>query len=111
MSKSKSVAKSIRMTEEVYAYISGYRGNGFNEKFENIILDAMIGESSRKRSLALLDNQIADQRKIYYQMVDKYRDVLDFFRELVRLQKFADGIISEADKLKNHPFTSGGVHD
>lgn len=100
MSKSKSVAKSVRMTEEVYGYISGYRGNGFNEKFENIILDAMIGESSRKRSLALLDTQIADQRKIYYQMVDKYRDVLDFFRELMRLQKFADEIIKDADRLR-----------
>lgn len=35
----KNIAKSIRLSEEVYAYIDGYRGNGFNEKFENIILD------------------------------------------------------------------------
>lgn len=35
----KEIAKSIRLSREVFEYIDGYRGNGFNEKFENIILD------------------------------------------------------------------------
>ena len=100
MSKAKSVAKSIRMTEEVYAYITGYRGDGFNEKFENIILDAMIGESQRKQKLSMYDSQIKEQQRIYYAMVDKYRDTLDFFRELVKLQAFADDIVIEADRYR-----------
>lgn len=35
----KNISKSVRLSQEVYDYILAYRGNGFNEKFENIILD------------------------------------------------------------------------
>ena len=56
--KSKSIAKSIRLSDEIFAYIDEYRGNGFNEKFENIILDAMLSEKDRKMRLASLDLQI-----------------------------------------------------
>ena len=37
MNEKKSVAKSIRLTPELYDFINKYDGNGFNEKFANII--------------------------------------------------------------------------
>ena len=43
----KSIAKSVRLTQEVFDYIDSAPGNGFNEKFENIILEAKRGESDR----------------------------------------------------------------
>ena len=42
----------MRLTQEVYDYIEQQAGNGFNEKFENIILEAKKGESDRKKELA-----------------------------------------------------------
>ena len=61
----KNIAKSIRLSEEVYAYIDGYRGNGFNEKFENIILDYQKAEKdiqarikARKKELELWERQV-----------------------------------------------------
>lgn len=61
----KNIAKSIRLSEEVYAYIDAYRGNGFNEKFENIILDYQKAEKdlqarikARKKELKLWEKQV-----------------------------------------------------
>ena len=43
----KNVSKSIRLTEDLYKYIDNYCGDGFNEKFENVILDARHSENKR----------------------------------------------------------------
>ena len=67
----KNNAKSIGLSDKVLNYIMAYRGDGFNEKFENIILDFMESEADWKRQMALYDNLIADQKKRYYTMCDK----------------------------------------
>ncbi len=61
----KEIAKSIRLSREVFDYIDGYRGNGFNEKFENIILDYQKAEKdlqarikARKKELKLWEKQV-----------------------------------------------------
>lgn len=68
----KNVAKSIRMSEEVNDYITNYRGNGFNEKFENIILDAMKEESERTKILENLDKRIETSKKKIDELLDDY---------------------------------------
>ena len=59
----KNIAKSVRLTQEVFDYIDSAPGNGFNEKFENIILEAKRGESDRKKELARLDEKIRRQQR------------------------------------------------
>lgn len=68
----KSVSKSIRMTEEVNNYIVNYRGNGFNEKFSNIILDAMKEESERVKRLEVLDLRIETSKKKLGELCDQF---------------------------------------
>ena len=67
----KNNMKSIRLSDKVMNYIMGYRGDGFNEKFENIILDAMESEDDRKQSLEMYDKLIAQERKRYYVLRDQ----------------------------------------
>ena len=55
---SKSVLKSVRMDPALYEYINSYRGDGFNQKFANIILDAMYSEEERRARLAALDREL-----------------------------------------------------
>lgn len=89
----KNNSKSIRMDDEVLAYIENYRGNGFNEKFANIILDAMKGESERTKILENLDKRIESSRK-------KLDELLDDYEKLnVHLQT-ALGIHSMINKLR-----------
>lgn len=71
MSDKKSNLKSIRVSDKVLNYINGYRGNGFNEKFENIILDAMESEDDRIQSLEMYDKLIVQERKRYYDLRDQ----------------------------------------
>lgn len=64
MSVSKSVGKSIRLTEDLYQYIDAYRGNGFNEKFANIIQDARDSEADRLLRLSDLDKKIKKREEL-----------------------------------------------
>lgn len=64
------IAKSIRVDENVYSYIVRYKGEGFNEKFENIIRDSMESEVKRKENLKQLDKQIDEKRKQLQKLMD-----------------------------------------
>ena len=75
MSGKKSNLKSIRVSDKVLDYINGYRGNGFNEKFENIILDAMESEDKRIKQLEMYDKLIEQEKKWYYKMCDQLRQL------------------------------------
>ena len=75
MSGRKSNLKSIRVSDKVLDYINGYRGNGFNEKFENIILDAMDSEDCRVRTLEMYDRQIELKKNQFFAMIDQLRQL------------------------------------
>lgn len=74
----KSNMKSVRMTDEVFAAVEEYRGNGFNEKFENLVVDFIHGREKMKRDTELLMAQISDKRtemRQVQQRVQKMRDI------------------------------------
>lgn len=58
-----SVAKSVRIPEEVYEYINNYSGDGFNQKFVNVIRDARDTEPERNETLDRLNKQISEREK------------------------------------------------
>ena len=58
-----SVPKSVRIPEEIYDYINSYSGEGFNQKFVNIIRDARDTEPERNETLDRLNNQISQREK------------------------------------------------
>lgn len=97
MSKSKSIAKSIRMTDDIFNYINDYRGSGFNAKFENIIFDAMCSELDRQVILSDLDNRIASSKKEYLAICDKLSAIQSLHREFLRLQHI---FLTLSDKLE-----------
>lgn len=83
MSKAKSISKSIRLTEEIYNYINSYDGDGFNCKFENIILDAMFTEKERRHQLQELDGRIARQRQELEKLLADCRAMQQLARDAV----------------------------
>lgn len=82
----KNIAKSIRLTEEVYGYVMKAPGKGFNEKFENIILQAKVEEPARKKRLDELQRSIDAQQRKLYKLFDKYRYMDEFFRLVLSMQ-------------------------
>lgn len=85
MRDKKSNLKSIRVSDKVLAYINGYRGNGFNEKFENIILDAMESEDERIATLDMYDKQIEQRKQKYYKMCDQLRQLEPMVQDCVHV--------------------------
>lgn len=71
MDKRKVNAKSIRISDEVLTYIENAPGDGFNQKFENIILDAKRTEPERKRIVAHYDELIQKRKEQLSRIADK----------------------------------------
>lgn len=71
----KNVQKSIRISEEVAAYIEKQEGNGFNEKLCNMVLYCMEHEaeikkkiSSAEKLLNVVEKQIDEKHKLLEQL-------------------------------------------
>ena len=60
----KSNAKSVRMTDEVLAYVNAFDGDGFNDKFERLVLFCQKSEDERRRMIEYYDGCIADKRAL-----------------------------------------------
>lgn len=82
MAGKKSVSKSIRLTPDLCGYIEGYRGNGFNEKFENIINDARLSEPGRLARLEILDKRIREREELLREVSNKAADLVRDIRIL-----------------------------
>ena len=79
---SKNIQRSIRFSKHIFDYVDGYRGSGFSEKFENMVIDAMEGEQSRKERLEALDRLI----EIKGAKLGSLQSDLDLFRRVVLLR-------------------------
>ena len=82
------VPKSIRVEQEVFDYIEDYEGNGFNQKFENIILFAMKTEKDMKERIKILDREIKARNvnlKSINDDIYKRKDILYKLENIFRL--------------------------
>lgn len=86
----KSISKSIRLSDDVYGYIMAAPGKGFNEKFENIILEAHEAEPELKKRLAELQKSVDDEQRKLYQLFEKYRYLNDYFQVAMSMQRQLD---------------------
>lgn len=57
-SPKKTVQKSIRISEEVARYIDKQEGNGFNEKFCNMVLYCMEHEAEINKRVRVAEEQL-----------------------------------------------------
>lgn len=101
MASKKNIAKSIRISEEVFAYIDNAPGKGFNEKFENIILEAKKTEADRKKRFAVLEKQIHDAEQKLHRLLDQSRELDRFFRTFLQMQRTLNDLKNNLDRVFN----------
>jgi len=65
------IAKSIRVEQKVFDYIEAYQGEGFNEKFENIIIFAMETEKKTLARLKSIEDDIIVNKKTSSKLSDE----------------------------------------
>jgi hypothetical protein len=74
--------KSVRMTDTVYHYIQDFQGEGFNQKFENLVLYFKESEERKQQELLCLDKQIEEQQKTLRDLEEKVDNYRNFFRNI-----------------------------
>ena len=81
----KSIQKSIRMTPEIYDFISSFHGNNFNDKFNNCLNNAI------DRNALLRQNKIRLEKEVYdlKNQIEDYRAILDSLERISTFVNFA----------------------
>ena len=103
--------KSIRLSDQVMDYVINFEGDGFNQKFENLVLFCMEQEETRKQKIAFLDQQIAKQYKnldALWQLTSEIGDVRRALTHLERqannLSELMDELLEDKDEDQEFPF-------
>ena len=91
--------KSVRLSDQVMDYVINFEGEGFNQKFENLVLFCMEQEESKKQRILLLDQQIARQYKKLYAFQQLSAEIGDVRRALTHLERQANDLSELMDKL------------
>ncbi len=91
--------KSVRLSDQVMDYVINFEGEGFNQKFENLVLFCMAQEESKKQRILLLDQQIAKQYKKLYALQQLSSEIGDVRRALTHLERQANDLSDLMDKL------------
>lgn len=95
----KNNLKSIRLSDQVMDYVINFEGDGFNQKFENLVLFCMEQEETKKQKIAFLDQQIVKQYKKLDALRQISSEIGDVRRALTNLEWRANDLFNLMDKL------------
>lgn len=107
----KNNLKSIRLSDQVMNYVINFEGDGFNQKFENLVLFCMEQEEIKKQKIAFLDQQIVKQYKkldALRQLISKISAVSEALLDLEwrtnDLSALMDELLEDKDEDQELPF-------
>lgn len=107
----KNNLKSVRLSDQVMDYVINFEGDGFNQKFENLVLFCMEQEETRKQKIAFLDQQIVKQYKKLDTLRQLTSEIGDVRRALTHLERQANDLselmnelLEDKDKDQELPF-------
>ena len=107
----KTNMKSVRLSDQVMDYVINFEGDGFNQKFENLVLFCMEQEETKKQKIAFLDQQIVKQYKkldALRQLISKISAVSEALLDLEwrtnDLSALMDELLENKDEDQELPF-------
>lgn len=107
----KNNLKSVRLSDQVMDYVINFEGDGFNQKFENLVLFCMEQEETKKQKIAFLDRQIVKQYKkldALRQLISKISAVSEALLDLEwrtnDLSALMDELLEDKDEDQELPF-------
>lgn len=95
----KNNLKSVRLSDQVMDYVINFEGDGFNQKFENLVLFCMEQEETKKQKIVFLDKQIAKQYKKLHALQQISSEIGDVRRALTNLECRANDLSDLMGKL------------
>ena len=107
----KNNLKSVRLSDHVMDYVINFEGDGFNQKFENLVLFCMEQEETKKQKIAFLDQQIVKQykklnalRQLTYKISDVSEALLALEWRTNDLSALMDELLEDKDEDQELPF-------
>jgi predicted nucleic acid-binding Zn-ribbon protein len=108
----KNNLKSVRLSDQVMDYVINFEGDGFNQKFENLVLFCMEQEETRKQKIAFLDQQIVKQykkldtlRQLTSEIGDVRRALTHLERQANNLSELMNELLEDKDEDQELPFS------
>lgn len=93
----KNNLKSVRLSDEVMDYVVNFEGDGFNQKFENLVLFCMSQEDILRQRISYLDKMIEERLNLL-----KLSSSLNYLQaDIQRFQEQVTALSSDLDKLLN----------
>lgn len=83
----KNNQKCVRMSDEILSIVESCKGEGFNEKFENLVIDFKKSIPEREKYLKNLNMQIDDKLKDLKKLEDRFRGLKNFEFNLDNLRR------------------------
>lgn len=100
----KTNMKSVRLSDEVLGYVENFEGDGFNQKFENLVLFCMKTEKQKRRKIEDYDYLIRLQLRKLNVLNDLQRDArimtnqfISMQHDLEKLQTYVNDILAPDD--------------
>lgn len=97
----KSISRSVRMTQTVYDIVDSFEGNGFNEKFQNLVLYCFKEKDKVRDNIQKAQERFKRIEKQYENSIDnntkkieKQQDVLD---KLQTVSYYVDNLLRECN--------------
>lgn len=98
-SEKKEYSRSIRMTKTVQEIVEAFEGEGFNQKFENLVLSFKQEEQTVKKRVAEKKRELERINKEIAQTQDICRTLNEIKQRLSPITKLATEIENKAKKL------------
>lgn len=95
----KNNLKSVRLSDQVMDYVINFEGDGFNQKFDNLVLFCMEQEETKKQKIAFLDQQIIKQYKKLDTLRQLTSEIGDVRRALTHLERQANDLSELMNEL------------
>lgn len=87
----KNNLKSVRLSDDVLSIVESYEGNGFNQKFENLVIDFKKTLPEREAYKESLDS-----------MIQQYIDKLELLKSSInKTERLKHGLDQFLDLLEN----------
>ena len=91
----KTNMKSVRLSDEVLEYVENFEGDGFNQKFENLVLFCMKTENQKRRTIEDYDHMIRLKCRKLDAVNALQRDARIMTKQLLSIQH-------DLEKLQEH---------
>lgn len=97
----KSISRSVRMTQTVYDIVDSFEGNGFNEKFQNLVLYCFKEKEKVRKDIKFMQDRAKRNEREYQKRIEQNSTKLeaqqDILNKLNMVSYYVDSLLHQCE--------------